>query len=176
MISDFVKGSAQYSYSPMIQKGIQLHRWIDAFTDLHQATADAKNFFRPTYRLYSGPIVDVLYDHFLANDIAEFKPAALEKFTASVYRVLEQHAHVLPPAFVFVFGYMKQDNWLYNYRTTEGISKTLRGISRRSTYMKDSSEATSIFLENYEDLKDCYHRFFPDVKQMAKQKLDDLLK
>jgi len=44
MISDFVKGSSKLGYPVSIQKGIMLHRDIDAFTDTHPATAKAKDF------------------------------------------------------------------------------------------------------------------------------------
>ncbi len=71
MISDFVKGNARFQYAEAIQQGITLHRRIDCFTDGHEATKNMKDFFREYYRLYSGPITDILYDHFLAND-AEF--------------------------------------------------------------------------------------------------------
>ena len=68
MISDFVKGKKKFDYPFRIQQGIMLHRLIDDFTDNHPATKEAKEFFRPDYRLYSGAFVDVVYDHFLAID------------------------------------------------------------------------------------------------------------
>ena len=70
MISDFVKGKTKFNFSPIVQKGIHLHRLIDTFTDFNPVTKKAKEFFRPEYRLYSGAFVDVVYDHFLANDDA----------------------------------------------------------------------------------------------------------
>ena len=72
MISDFVKGKTKYNYPAEIQKGIQLHRLIDAFTDFHPATAKAKKIFHAQYRLYSGAFVDVVYDHFLACDSIQY--------------------------------------------------------------------------------------------------------
>ncbi len=54
MISDFVKGKKKFDYPVAIQKGIQLHRMIDEFTDFHPATSKAKKLFSPYYRLYSG--------------------------------------------------------------------------------------------------------------------------
>src|SRR4051812_28673904 len=72
MVSDFVKGKVKLSFSGKILTGINLHRAIDGFTDTHPATRKAMEFFRPSYRLYSGPIMDVLYDHFLANDAGIF--------------------------------------------------------------------------------------------------------
>ena len=72
LISDFVKGKKKLEYPETIQKGISLHRAIDAFTDAHEITRQAKVFFRPDYGLYSGALTDVVYDHFLANDPLEF--------------------------------------------------------------------------------------------------------
>ena len=43
MISDFVKGNKKDLFSVNIQKGIVLHRAIDAFTDQHKATSSIKN-------------------------------------------------------------------------------------------------------------------------------------
>ena len=72
LISDFVKGKKKFDYSEQVQHGIALHRAIDTFTDFHQATQIAKQVFRADYRLYSGAFMDIVYDHFLANDDNEF--------------------------------------------------------------------------------------------------------
>lgn len=175
MISDFVKGKQKFGYPVSIQKGIQLHRDIDAFTDAHPATAKAKEFFRPDYRLYSGPIMDVVYDHFLASDASVFSDDSLHLLTTNSYRILEMNTVHLPPHFLTVLTYMKAENWLYNYRTREGIQKALRGMVRRAVYISDSTKAIEIFNEHYDELRNCYTSFFPDVKQMAKQKLAALL-
>ena len=68
MISDFVKGKRKYDYPEQIQQGIAVHREIDRFTDTHPVTKEAKEIFRPSYRLYAGSLMDVIYDHFLALD------------------------------------------------------------------------------------------------------------
>ena len=72
MISDFVKGKQKLDYPVAIQHGITLHRAIDSFTDSHAVTRQAKSFFKEDYGLYAGPLVDVVYDHFLANDPLRF--------------------------------------------------------------------------------------------------------
>lgn len=174
MISDFVKGRQKSEYTADVQKGIILHQAIDAFTDTHPATAKAKEIFRPHYRLYSGPIMDIVYDHFLAVDEAVFPDASLLPFTQEVYRTLEEQTVHLPSHFLTVLTYMKAENWLYNYRTPEGIQKSLRGLVRRATYIHDSTQAFASFLAHYDELKACYKAFFPDVKQMAKEHLDEL--
>lgn len=174
MISDFVKGSDKFSFSGMVQKGIMLHREIDAFTDLHPATKKAMEVFRPYYRLYSAPIMDVLYDHFLANDENLFDDVSLKEFSQSTYRHLENHSAELPNRFLQVFTYMKTDNWLYHYKYTEGTRKSLYGLIRRATYVKESDTAFRLFLEHHSFLNTCYQEFFPDVKLFAKEKFEEL--
>ena len=174
MISDFVKGSQKSGYTAAVQQGIMLHRAIDHFTDNHPATAKAKEIFRPAYRLYSAPITDIIYDHFLATDESLFTDTSLLQFTKGVYRTLEEQTVHLPPRFLTVLTYMKADNWLYNYRKPEGIEMSLRGLVRRATFIHDSTQAYALFLSHYDELKACYNAFFPDVKQMAKQHLNEL--
>ncbi len=171
LISDFVKGAAQYRYPLPIQQGIRLHRAIDAFTDAHPATRAATHFFKTPYRLYSGPIVDILYDHFLATDKSIFPNDTLLSFSHNVYNMLESDAVNLPANFARMFGYMKVDNWLWNYRKPEGIKHSLQSLRRRATYLTESETAFSIFQTQYSELKQCYQSFIPDVKTFAKQQI-----
>jgi acyl carrier protein phosphodiesterase len=174
MISDFVKGKAKFDFPPGIQKGIALHRAIDAFTDVHWATKEAMEIFRPHYRLYSGAIMDVLYDHFLASDATVFTPESLLAFTQQVYAALEAQAPQLPPNFARTLLYMKSENWLYHYHTRTGIAKSLHGLARRATYMADSSTAMQLFETHYTLLKSYYAPFMADVKLFAKQQFEEL--
>lgn len=174
MISDFVKGRQKLVHAASVQKGMELHRAIDAFTDDHPATLRAKEFFRPAYRLYSAPIMDVVYDHFLANDDAEFSEPSLLAFSETVYRMLEAEAVHLPPRFLPVLAYMRTENWLYRYRTRQGIRQSLRGLVRRAAFLTDSGPAEALLEQHYGELQACYAELFPAVKQMAKQKLAGL--
>lgn len=175
MISDFVKGKSKFNYSEGIQKGMHLHRLIDAFTDAHPATANAKKFFRSTYRLYSGAFVDIVYDHFLALDTKQFDEYnGLKKFSKQVYHLLENNFTVLPVPFQNLFFYMKHQDWLYNYQFKEGIKKSFQGLARRAAYLQESDIAFIIFNKNYFELKNCYDEFFPQVKQFTFQNLNNM--
>jgi acyl carrier protein phosphodiesterase len=176
IISDFVKGKAKFDYPPNIQKGIHLHRLIDTFTDHHSATAIAKSFFRPQYRLYSGAFTDVVYDHFLARDEIQFQVyGSLENFSRHVYQSLEINFAIYPPRFQNMFPYMKSQDWLANYGLKEGIRNSFEGIVYRAAYLDESVIAFEIFNEYYTELKNCYEIFFPELKKFASDTMGNLL-
>jgi acyl carrier protein phosphodiesterase len=177
MISDYVKGNKKFAYSNGVQKGITLHRAIDEFTDNHEATKSAKKYFREPYHLYAGAFVDIVYDHFLANDINEFEnEIVLNVFCRATYKSLEGNKEVMPEKFSGMLPYMQQQNWLYNYRYREGIERSFEGLVRRAAYLKESEVAFKIFNEQYIYLQQCYAAFFPSLKSFAIHKLNELNK
>ncbi len=174
MISDFVKGKKKFDYPDEVQKGIFLHRAIDRNTDEHPATRKARWVFRPAYRLYSGALTDVVFDYFLANDENEFDEATLFDFARETYAILDRQAGWMPERFARMFPYMKQQNWLYNYRTRWGIKKSISGVVKRAAYIDDYETAYQLFEEHYTLLKECYHALWSDIKPYAKGLFDTL--
>ena len=176
MISDFVKGKKKFDYSIGIQKGIELHRSIDTFTDHHPVTAKAKTFLRKQYRLYAGAFIDVIYDHFLATDEKQFEVYGnLENFSLITYASLDNYFERMPLHFQNIFPHMKSHNWLYNYRLREGIKKSFGGLVWRAVYLNESDIAFDIFNEYYDEFKRCYDEFFPELKKYAGDYLRNLL-
>ncbi|NCU05026.1 MAG: DUF479 domain-containing protein [Chitinophagaceae bacterium] len=168
MISDFVKGKQKLQYATGIQEGISLHRFIDSYTDEHPATKQAKEIFRPHYRLYAGAFVDVVYDHFLATDNSIFTDESLEEFAITTYQLLDPYAAVFPERFARMFPYMKTQNWLYHYKDKWGIENSLHGVVRRATYLTESATAFALFEDRYNDLQICYNWFFPELQAAVK--------
>ena len=176
MISDFVKGKQQFTYPPVVHKGIVLHRAIDDFTDTHAATKEAKQVFKSEYGLYSGAFMDVAYDHFLATNKDDFaNDETLLNFSQHTYRLLDQQESLMPDNYRRMFYYMKQQNWLYGYRTNEGIYQSFGGLVKRAAYLQDSTAANKIFEKHYDFLAVCFAAFWLELKPFAHNKLNELL-
>jgi acyl carrier protein phosphodiesterase len=172
MVSDFVKGKKQFDYPAGIREGITLHRQIDAFTDSHEVTRQAKSLLQPAAGRYWGAFLDVVYDHFLATDTERFANAAdLLSFSENVYSVLQQHHHVLPPSFQVMFPYMRSQNWLYHYRENSGIEKSFSHIERRASFPLRSAPVFELFQKNYAGLQKSYAAFFPELYAFVNSKM-----
>ncbi|WP_346237396.1 ACP phosphodiesterase [Niabella insulamsoli] len=174
MISDFVKGKEQYSFPEEVHKGILLHRAIDEFTDNHPVTKEAKEVFRPAYRLYSGAFIDVAFDHFLSSDEYIFPNDTLFDFSINTYEKLEPQSALMPHRFRHMFFYMKLENWLFGYRTRQGIYQSFGGLVKRARYLHDARPAIKIFDEHYNFLQNCFKRFWVELEAFASHKFKQL--
>ncbi|HNC32372.1 MAG TPA: ACP phosphodiesterase, partial [Cyclobacteriaceae bacterium] len=153
-MGDFVKGRAYLrQYDSEIIKGIDLHRSIDEFTDSHPIVTHSKNRLRPKYRHYSGVIVDVFYDHFLAANWNQFHSLSLEKFAQQAYQTIESFDAELPAELNHMMPYMINGNWLLNYSNLEGIHRALSGMARRTPYQSKMEEAVNDLREHHDAFK-----------------------
>lgn len=173
-IGDFVKGrNLADQFEPEIARGIELHRAIDAFTDNHEQVTRSKNRLRHKYRHYSGVIVDIFYDHFLARQWDDYHNEFLPDYAEQVYRLIEQHESILPREVTFMMPYMTKGNWLVNYARIEGIQRALAGMARRTPYASRMDEAVEDLKLGYADFKSEFDRFFPDLGIFCKNWLNE---
>lgn len=78
---------------------------------------------------------------------------------------------MLPGRFQRMLPYMKQQDWLFNYRYTWGIQNSFKGLVHRAQYLDDSNTAFEIFEKNYTSLRECYREFIPDISRYAREQL-----
>ena len=168
-IADFVKGgNIGDRYERRIVQGIELHRAIDDFTDQHEIVHASKNRLRPKYRHYSGVIVDMFYDHFLAKNWNSFHDSLLEDFAQEFYSLIRRNKTLLPEEVQRMMPYMIRGNWFLNYGYKEGIHRALSGMSRRTTFDSKMDEAVVDLSRNYSLFENEFMEFFPILKKYSK--------
>ena len=175
-ISDSVRGNKYKSFPKEIQKGILLHREIDTYTDAHKIFRRSTKRLHKNYGHYSGIIVDIFYDHFLAKNWMDYSNIPLEEYTTNFYKVLKDNFDVLPQRVRNLMPYMLKDNWLLGYANIEGISRVLHGMSRRTKHNSKMDLATRE-LEEYNDLfENEFRLFFKELIEFSDAKLKELNK
>ena len=163
-IGDFVKGNPRDQYDGKIVDGIIIHREIDRYTDLHPVSQRSKKRLVEKYRHYSGVIIDIFYDHFLANHWSDFSDIPLADFADESYAIMNKHIDIFPEKARFMLPYMERYNWLVNYAKINGIQRTLQGMSQRTSFRSKMEEATADLEENYEDFERDFFDFFPEIR------------
>ncbi|HEX9650089.1 MAG TPA: ACP phosphodiesterase [Cyclobacteriaceae bacterium] len=173
-IGDFVRGNPKGVFPPLVCKGILMHRMIDEYTDQHEIVRASKSKLKGKYRHYSGVIVDIFYDHFLAVNWNTFSKQSLEEFTQECYSLLNDHQEILPPKVNYMIKYMVKENWLFNYRHLEGIGRSLFGMSRRTKFDSKMDQAIKELELHYKDFQNEFLAFYPQLRQKADEFLEEV--
>ena len=175
-IADGIKGKRYKKFSKDIQIGILLHRHIDTYTDAHKTVRLSTKRLHEKYSHYSGVIVDILYDHFLAKNWASYSDKPLDKYIKKFYDSLEINYDLLPLRIQKMMPYMLADNWLLSYASIDGISRVLDGVNRRTKNRSSMNEAVVELEEFYTEFENEFSAFFDELIASSKQKLEDLNK
>lgn len=173
-IADGIKGKRYRDYPPKIAKGILLHRAIDTFTDAHPTVHQSTSKLHENYGHYSGVIVDILYDHFLAKNWDKYCSQPLDEYVEDFYTLLRKNFTELPPRIQIMMPYMIADNWLFNYSTIEGIGKVLAQMNIRTKGVSKMNLAVEELKEYYDEFEAEFTSFFEELITFSEQKLNEL--
>ncbi|MFG6687424.1 ACP phosphodiesterase [Mariniflexile sp. HNIBRBA6329] len=172
-IADGIKGKSYEKYPKDIQIGILLHRNIDTFTDAHPTVRLSTKRLHEKYGHYSGIIVDILYDHFLAKNWNTYSEVPLKNYVETFYNSLENNYEILPLRIQKMMPYMLSDNWLLSYASIEGISRVLAGMNRRTKNVSGMDEAVNELELFYNEFEAEFSSFFDELISFSKEKLKE---
>jgi len=173
-IADGIKGKQYKKYPLQIQKGILLHRGIDSFTDQHPTVRQSTKRLHENYGHYSGVIVDILYDHFLAKNWKNYHSQPLDEYVGEFYEMLRKYFEILPTRIQRMMPYMIADNWLLSYATVEGISNILTQMNRRTNERSKMNLAVIELEQYYTEFETEFTCFFEELKTFSENKIKEL--
>ena len=178
-IADAIKGS-NFTHLPLgVQRGIVHHRAIDTFTDSHDIVKQSKRRLHDRYGHFKGVIIDILYDHFLAKNWHHYSPTKLDIFAENTYNLLQENLTILPDRTQYLLPYMREQNWLYNYHSIEGISQILWGMNKRTKGISQMDLAKEDLVLHYTVFQDDFNAFFEELRNFSvsyiQQKQADLV-
>lgn len=162
-IGDYVKGRNYLKYPVHIQKGILLHRQIDSFTDQHPKFREAKKILRSEFGLFSGIIVDLIYDHLLATNWNRYSTEHLHSFAGKVHAILLSNYNYLPSRVQFFLPSLIQNKRLESYATIEGMQNSLQTMSRYTPLPNYSEKAVELLQLNHQFLIKNFSSFMKDT-------------
>ena len=170
-IADGVRGNQYLSFDFEIQKGIVLHRAIDTYTDEHPLFRKCTKRLHSHYHHYSGVIVDVFFDHFLAKNWNYYSEESLEDFVQNFYISLTTYEMHLTEKAKMMQPYMIEQNWLLNYRSIDGIAKILSQMDRRTKNISMMRNSVTELKYYYSEFEQDFTDFFEELRTFSSKKL-----
>ncbi len=173
-IADGIKGDDYNNFQPLIKKGILLHREIDTFTDANLVFRQSKHRLHERYGHYSGVIMDIFYDHFLAKNWHNYSTIPLKIYVSDFYDLLEKNFDLLTPRVQKMMPSMIKQNWLLSYASIEGIGTILYQMDYRTKFKSKMQFSVEELVQFYIDFEKEFTLFFEEIKLHCQEKLEIL--
>ena len=173
-MADSIRGSQYLDYPNSLQKGILLHRHIDSFTDAHSIYRKSKHRLHEKYGHYSGVIMDIAYDHFLAKNWSKYSNEKLEDYAADFYQLIQDNYEILTERTKGMLPYMIGRNWLVSYATIAGLEMILFQMDYKTKHRAHMQEAIVEIQDFYTEFESEFFQFFEELIISCQQKIAEL--
>lgn len=160
---DFVKGRIMNGIHEDIINGVKLHREIDTFTDSHEKFKNAKRIISPYFHHYSGVLIDMFFDYFLAKKWNEQNPLQLKAHIKGIYKMGIDNYLILPEKFQPVLPKMIKYDWLSMYSTHNDLKTILSQMTNRINNKAMLHEGVDLLMEHEVQLEDLFNEFWISI-------------
>ena len=162
-IGDFVKGNKYQHYPEMVAYGIQLHRSIDSFTDNHPDVKECIQLLKPGYGRFSGVVIDIFFDHFLATNWKDYSTVTLRQFAKQAHSIFLSNFLMLPLRVKQFLPFLIQHRRLESYAKKENLFHVLEIMSNRTSLPSNSEWAMTMLHQEYDEFERLFRSFFLDI-------------
>lgn len=177
-VADFITNKELPQFTEGVQRGIILHREIDAFTDAHPIVKQSTKRLHSFHHKYSPVIVDIYYDFLLAKNWQNYSltdPSvwndSLRDFTNKMYRILTDRHIELPERLKTRLPRMIADDWLMKYTTYKGLHGAFLRIEKAAAFPGNFGNAAK-HLEQFLEAFDAeFNQFFPELQKHVASKV-----
>ncbi|MCC5947243.1 MAG: DUF479 domain-containing protein [Nitriliruptoraceae bacterium] len=162
-LGDFIRGPLKGDRPAAIERGIALHRHVDAESDRHPAVREAAQLFPRPCRRWAPVALDVLFDHFLARDFQHWHRQPLTAFSGECYAQLDaRRAHFTEPARRFL-DRMAEADLLTAYAQRSRVPRALAHIATRARHRNPLAEMDATLADLDTDLHAAFVRLMPTL-------------
>ncbi len=168
VLGDTYKGRVEkLDVSKETKRGIVLHRKIDSFGDSLKEFSLGKSKLK-NFGLYSGVILDVFFDFFLAKYFHLYSKISLEDFENYIYNSIKNNHVELNPKGENLFYYMNNGKWLSSYKNIHMIEEVLYRIGKRTKSKCNFEDAIKILNDNYDFYYNIFNKYMKKMMEEFK--------
>ena len=164
LFGDTVKGNQYLTFPSEIQKGILLHRKIDAYIDRHPAVLELKRELYDELPKVSSVAIDLFFDHLLARNWLDYHSTPYTEFLGAFYSFQPQNWEYYPQTFQNFIAIMRERKWLNYYPLEEGLIKSCQGVSSRISFPNVLHKAPESFWKRENQISEVFKIYMSDAQ------------
>lgn len=170
-LGDFIRGPLHGERPAAIERGIALHRHVDAQSDRHPAVREAALLFPKPFRRWAPIALDVLFDHFLARDFEQWSCQPLVVFSNQCYGQLNaRRGHLTEHARRFL-DRMAAVDLLTAYAERGSVPRALAHVSGRARRDNPLTQMDATLEALEPELRAAFERLMPALISSTQERI-----
>ncbi|MFT5032328.1 MAG: acyl carrier protein phosphodiesterase, partial [Bacteroidia bacterium] len=145
------------------ERGIAMHRRIDALTDSHPEVSALLTGLPGNYRRYGGIMYDVCFDYCLVQHWGNFHPEPLPDFAQQIYAALGQNDAEFPAAARKQAQRLARYNVLVNMGNWQTVENMLTRIGQRLKRDNPLASSAPVLQDQLVDIEAHFLRLYPQL-------------
>ena len=164
-LADMMTKAEINQWPSSLQSGVDLHRFIDHFTDLHSTNRSIKRTLGTYFRKYSGVALDLYYDYFLYQNWDTYSHSPFPEFTHQQYEAIRSRKPLIPHRLRYVVDRMIRNDFLFRFTTLDGQSYAFASLDHRASFTTGFDRALEVLETHEAELNLSFNQFFPELIQ-----------
>lgn len=163
LIADGVKGTDLSAWPAPVAEGVLHHRQVDAFVDHHPRVAAARARAPAGGRRVAGIALDMMWDHFLADELSGDQWRERDELIDRCYRLFERHG--APQRLAQMVPVMVREDWLRRYSSLAFTTRAIAGIGTRLSGPNRLAELVPHLEQDYDVLREDFAILWRDTRR-----------
>lgn len=160
LVADGVKGPDLSGWPAEVAAGMRHHRRVDAFVDAHPVVLAARRRAPREQRRYAGIALDILWDHFLLQNM---KASRRDILIQRCYGVLQREQ--APARLAPMIPVLIKEDWLHQYHQRDFAYRAIAGIGSRLSGPNRLAELLPHLRADHQQLSEDFLVLWRDVSQ-----------
>lgn len=164
---DYRKGPLRGDLPHAIERGVRLHRAIDAYTDSHPVIAQLRREFPRDLRRYAGILIDLSFDHYLSLHWSDYCDIPLDEFKAIIYRSLRAQEQALSSGSRSMITRLVEHDILGLYLEWDTVPAAAERIGRRFRRHNPFTEVDRQLAPARDRIQQAFLDFYPELQAFS---------
>lgn len=164
---DYCKGLLRGELPRPIERGVALHRAIDAYTDNHPVIRQLRRDFPVHLRRYAGILIDLSFDHYLSRYWSKYSDVPLPAFNQEIYRTLQDHQHDLSAGSRRMLARLVEYDILNLYHDWETVPASAARIGERFKRHNPFTNLERELAPARDSIEQAFLAFYPDLQAFS---------
>lgn len=166
---DYYKGPLRGELPGAVERGVRLHRAIDAYTDSHPLIQQMRQQFSGNLRRYAGILIDLSFDHYLSKHWHNYSDIPLDEFNSQIYRTLQDRQHDLSADSRRMLARLVEYDILGLYLDWDTVPASATRIGQRFRRRNPFTEVAQELAPVREMLEQTFLAFYPQLRAFSSE-------